>query len=234
MSKLRVLLVLSVVVIAPAISFAGPIAVQTFDAPHGWFTGGGPVGFPQVPIPTALGGPSGPTDPYLLITSNGGNNPGSRLSAINTTEFTGDFPAAGVTAIDMDLRNLGTSDVFLRLLLVDFDGGVPANLALTSAAVFLPAGSDWTTYTFDVTAGGLTVQLGTAAGVLANVDELRLFHNPLPQFNPGMNPPIAASVGVDNIRTGASPNAPEPATLTLLAGGIATLLARRRRSVWRS
>ena len=218
----------------PTISLAAPIALQTFDAPHGWFFGGGAVGVPATPLPLQLGGPGGASDPFLLLTSTGGAGPQSRLSAINTTEFSGDYTAAGVSAISMDLRNFGTSDVFLRLLLLDFDEvtGVPINGALTAAPVFVQAGGAWQSGVFDVTAAGLTLLFpgGTAAGLLANVDELQLFHNPLPEFNPGLGiPAIAATVGVDNIRTGPVAVAPEPATLTLLLGGLAAIAARRRR-----
>lgn len=231
MSKLQVLCVVATLAVVPGVSFAGPIAVQTFDAPHGWFIGGGSGGVPQLPLPTALGGPTGPTDPFLLITSTGASGPGSRLSAINTTEFTGDFPGAGVTSIGMDLRNFGTADVFLRLLLVDLEGGIAVNAALSTTAVSVSAGSNWSTYIFDLSAGALTALLGTTAGALADVDEFRLFHNPVADF-PGTNSAISAVIGVDNIRTGATtPSVPEPAMVTLLAGGISTLLARRRRKV---
>ena len=219
-------------IVVPAIAQAAPIALQTFDDPHGWFFGGGPGGFPATSFPVQLGGPGGATDPYLSLTSTGLAGPQSRLTAINTTEFTGDYTAAGVSAISMDLRNFGTNDLFIRLLLLDFDAitGVPINGALTTAPVFLPSGSGWQNAAFDVTAAGLTLLFpgGTAADLLANVDELRIFHNQLPEFGPNGIPAIAAVLGVDNISTGAVA-APEPATLTLLLGGLAAAVARRRR-----
>ena len=217
---------------APAVSMAAPIALQTFDDPHGWFFGGGPGGILATPFPTQLGGPGGATDPFLLLSSTGFAGPQSRLSAINTTEFTGDYTAAGVSAISMDLRNFGTNDLFMRLLLLDFDPvtGAPINGALTTVPVFLQAGSGWTNGVFDVTAAGLTLLFpgGTAADLLANVDELRIFHNPLAEFGGNGIPAIAATLGVDNIRTGATVVAPEPATLTLLLCGVAAIARRRR------
>ena len=218
---------------APTVSMAGPLTLQTFDDPHAWFFGGGPAGIPETTYPVQLGGPGGPADPFLLLTSTGGGGPRSRLSAINTTEFAGDYTAAGVSAITMDLSNFGGTDLFLRLLLLDFDEvtGAPINGALTTTAHFVPGGSGWHSASFDLTAAGLTLLFpgGTAADLLANVDELRIFHNPAPTFNPGQLPPIAAALGVDNIRTGAVA-APEPATLTLLLAAAAATLARRRRS----
>ena len=234
MRKLLAVLGITLSVLAvPSLSRATPIAVQTFDDPHGWFFGGGPVGILPTAYPVQLGGPGGATDPFLLVTSNGVAGPQSRLSAINTTEFAGNYTATGVSTITMDLRNFGTNDLFLRLLLLDFDDvtGVPINGALTSTPVFVPGGSGWQQGVFDVTAGGLTLLFpgGTAADLLANVDELRIFHNPLPTFSAGGMPAIAATLGIDNIRTGAQAVAPEPATLTLLLGGVAAMAARRRR-----
>ena len=219
--------------VAPATAGAAPIALQTFDDPHGWFFGGGPAGIPPTLYPIQLGGPSGPADPFLFVTSNGGGGPRSRLSAINTTELAGNYTAAGVSTISMDLRNFGTTDLSLRLLLLDFDEitGVPINGAVTSAAVFLPNSSGWQPGAFDVTAVGLTLVFGgSAAALLADVDELRIFHNPAPDFPLTGIPPISAALGVDNINTGAAPTAPEPGVVTLLFGGLAALMARRRRN----
>ena len=216
--------------VVPAAAGASPITLQTFDDPHGWFFGGGAAGVPQTPYPIQLGGPGGVTDPYLFITSNGVSGPGSRLSAINRTELAGDYTAAGVSAITMDFRNFGTTDLFLRLLLVDFDEitGLPVNAAVTSAAVSVASGSPWISGAFDVTASGLTLVLGSSTAALrADVDELRIFHNPAPDF--GGIPPISASLGVDNVFTGAAPTAPEPGVFTLLLGGLAALVARRHR-----
>ena len=221
-----------VAIALPANAAAGPIALQTFDSPHGWFFGGGPGGAPATPFPTQLGGPGGPADPYLFLTSNGVSGPGSRLSAINTTEFAGNYTAAGVTSISMDLRNFGTTDLSLRLLLLDFDEttGIPINGAVTSAAVFLPNGSPWQSGAFNVTAGGLTLVIGSdAAALLADVDELRVIHNPNPDFPIGGVPAIVAALGVDNINTGARPSAPEPTTVALMVGGLAAAMVRRRR-----
>src|SRR3954464_14013122 len=84
--------------------------IDTFqDGIDNWFAGG--LGFGQVPpIPPQVvltGGPGGAGDAFLQITGLGGNGPGSKITAINGTQWAGDYLAAGVTSIALDLRNLG-------------------------------------------------------------------------------------------------------------------------------
>jgi hypothetical protein len=130
----------------------------------------------------------------------------------------------------MDVNNFGPDDLYLRLLLEDFPdapGLPPINLALSSEAVVVPAGSGWTTVHFSLLPSGLqSGGLGTVEGALRNVDTLRIFHNPDPTF-PGPNigiPPVSAELGVDNIT--ASP-IPEPGAWWLAAGGAAFVFTRR-------
>ena len=217
---------------APGISSAGPIMLQTFDDPHGWIFGGGAAGIPATSFGTALGGPGGLADPYLQLVSSGGSGPMSRLTAINKTEWTGSYTAVGATMLEMDFNNLGTSDLSLRLAFFDLDAGVPVNVAFTTLAFAIPAGSGWLHATFDISAAALTAVLGTAPGALAEVDEIRIFHNQNPTSVPGQIPPIAATLGVDNIsRNGvAAPSAPEPALLALLFAAGAASYRRLRRS----
>src|SRR5688572_13016102 len=85
--------------VGQADTFSGGIA--------GWFAGGGPLG--QVPpVPPAVvgsGGPSGAGDSFLQLTSNGSEGPGGRLVGMNAAQWAGNYAAAGVNAISMDLRN---------------------------------------------------------------------------------------------------------------------------------
>jgi hypothetical protein len=133
----------------------------------------------------------------------------------------------------MDVRNFGTTDLSLRLLFVEFTGMAPRSAAVTSEAISVAGGSDWHTIAFDISPSALTAVVGPAFPVadpissLSNAGELRIFHNPAPSFTPQMNPPIAASLGVDNITAAAIP---EPAGWSLVAGGLllASLSLRRR------
>lgn len=185
---------------------------------------------PAPPLNIATGGPAGAGDNFLFLTAIGGNGPGSRLSAINMAQWTGDYTAAGVGSISMDLFNFGPTDLYLRLLIADPVAGPPTNVAISSDAFFLAAGTDWTHAVFSFSPGALTPMLGTVDGALSDVRELRIFHNPDPFFGgpPGSSPPVLVNLGIDNITA-----TPEPGTLLLCATGLVALAAvtrRRRRS----
>jgi hypothetical protein len=197
---------------------------------QGWIAGPG-GGSPVPPVNVPTGGPGGLNDAYLLIRALGGAGPGSRLSAINFAQWTGNYLAAGVAAITMDVNNLGTTDLFLRLLLADPIAGPPNNIVISLAPIVLTAGSGWTNVMFPVIPSALKVLLGSANGALSNATELRIFHNPDPDFpGPGVGiPPIVADLGVDNIT--AVDVVPEPSTAILVGSGVLLLLvgARRRK-----
>lgn len=199
--------------------------IDTFEdgTTQNWTAGGGPFGqVPPVPpanIPT--GGPAGLDDNYLQVTSQGGDGAGSRLVAMNVLgQWSGDYTAAGITLISMDLINLSQSDLEIRLYLENPIPNPPTDDAVTNA-FFLPAGGGWMHATFDVSAGGLTVLNGSAANLLSNVTVLRIMHNPAAGFPP---PSIAAVLGVDNITA-----IPEPSTVFLSALGLGMLLLRTHR-----
>ena len=216
--------------VAAALSFAFSVDAvtlgqrQTFDNPvSGWIIGAGPILGSSTDVPIVpSGGPAGAGDPYMLIESSGGSGPGSRLTAQNFGIWQGDYTAAGIGAISMDVRNFGPEDVYLRLLLLDFVGGVPTNGAFSTTDVHVQAGGNWQTITLPVSIGAVTNLLGSTATALSNVDELRIFHNPNPFFIPGQNPAVTATLGVDNITA-----VPEPGTWVLLAGGFILLSAPR-------
>lgn len=165
--------------------------VSLFGAPH-----------PAPPQNVATGGPAGADDNYLRLTALGGQGPGSRLAVINNVQWTGSYTAAGAAAISLDVNNLGATNLTLRLQLSG-----PAdlsNVAVTTAAVTVPAGSGWLSVSFPIDAASLTATLGNATTLLAGVAEVRLVHNPAANSSP---PVVAALLGVDNV--------------TLLSGGVA-------------
>ncbi|MDX2150190.1 MAG: PEP-CTERM sorting domain-containing protein [Bryobacteraceae bacterium] len=204
--------------------------IDTFEdgTTQGWFV---PGPHPLPPTNIGSGGPGGSADSFLLVTAFAFlPEAGSRFSAHNDSQWAGNYLAAGIGSIIMDVRNFGPDDLYLRLLLEDFEGpGPPVNLALSADAIFVPAQSDWVRVVVPVTAGALLpAGLGTVAGALASVDTLRLFHNPNPEFpGPGVGPPrVTALAGIDNIEAAAIP---EPGTMILVGAGLLLASSFRRR-----
>jgi hypothetical protein len=167
-----------------------------------WYVGS-PHPAPPQNIPG--GGPGGADDNWMLLTSTGGDGPGSRLAVINHTQWAGDYLAAGIDAIGMHLRNPSDVELHIRLLFEDSGGGPPLDLAISRDFV-LPAGSDWTYALFPMAPSDLIVLQGDVEFLLAHVTAIRIFHNPDPGFPP---PPVRAQLGVDNVeaRSGAVPAA---------------------------
>ena len=190
----------------------------------GWFV---PGDSSNVPSNQPSGGPGGSGDAYLRLVSQAGLvGAGSHLSALNDSQWAGNYLAAGVSLIRMDVNNFGPSDLYLGLLFEDFAGaGPPVNLALSANAIFVPANSGWLSVQFPVATANLIAVLGTANGALTSTDTLRIFHNFNPEFpGPGAGiPTVTAVLGIDNITV-----VPEPATLSFLAGGLLALFVRRR------
>jgi hypothetical protein len=216
--------------ILPASAAAIPITPDTFEdgSTMGWHV---PGPSPNPPANIASGGPAGVGDNYLQLVATGVPAVGGRLAVLNSSQWTGNYLAAGITSIRMDVNNFGPAEVILRLLLEDFEGsGPPENLALTVAGVVVPANSGWMSVAFDLSPANLTVEtFGTVLGALSDVDTLRIFHNPDPTFpGPGVGiPPVNVTLGVDNI---VATQVPEPSSLVLLGAGLVAGLARRR---WR-
>ena len=235
MPRFATYLVAAIVAFTPI--SAGAVVVGQLDTfedgtAAGWQIGGGPVGVPSTPLSNVVtGGPAGAGDNYIQITATGGSGPGSRLSAINISQWSGDYTAAGVSAIGMSLSNSGPQDLYLRLLFVELSGTGPVNVAFSTDPIFVPAGSGWIEALFPILPQDLTSPLGTAAGALLNTSELRLFHSTSPTFSPGQNEAVAATLGVDNIR---AMGVPEPSTWAMMLIGFGTIgfaLRRARKSI---
>ena len=181
------------------------------------------------PVNVASGGPSGVDDNYLLLTSIGVDGPGSRLTAFNVGDaWQGDYAALGIGSIRLHARNLGNSDLALRLLVANPGSGPPTDSAFSSTALSLPAGGGWTLLEFSLDPHDLTAGVGSVAGALADVTMLRLFHSSTAGF-PGEA--IVAQLGIDNVFAVGSGGGtvPEPASWLLATTALFGLrLARRR------
>nr|WP_316643784.1 PQQ-dependent sugar dehydrogenase [uncultured Roseateles sp.] len=180
----------------------------------GWSSG---AANPNPPFVTPSGGPAGVGDMFLQLTSSGNFGAGGKLVAFSGAQWAGDYLAGGVTAVAMDLNNMGATDLSLRLW-------VAAPDVMSQQPVLLKAGSGWTHVLFQLTPDALT---GSAAIALGNVSQLRLFHS-TNAFFPGQN--VATQLGVDNISA-----VPEPQTWALLGAGLALIAGLRlRRHRWRA
>jgi hypothetical protein len=220
-------------VLAARPAFAIPIVPDDFEdgTTEGWVANILGMGaHPAPPANVADGGPLGIGDNYLLLTALGGGGNASRLTAINLSDWAGDYIAAGVTAISMSANNMSGVDLFLRLVFEDPIPGPPMNIAYSSDPILLPAGSGWTPIVFPVAPGFLTAPpgFGDVDTALHNTTLIRLYHSEDDNFPNPVFPidTVVAQLGVDNI---AATTIPEPATLTLLATGIGTIAAKRRR-----
>jgi hypothetical protein len=192
-----------------------------------WVVGLLGAAHPAPPVNVPNGGPGGADDAFLRLTSIGGGAvAGSKLAVINLVQWAGDYTAAGVTGISVDVRNFGPDTVDLRLLLENPKGAPPTDSAITPAVV-LASGSDWTNVSFSLAPADLEVLRGSVATLLGDVTVLRFFHGSADAF-PGES--LTALIGIDNVRAlGAAP-VPEPGSLALLGLGLAGLgLSRRRR-----
>ena len=199
--------------------------IDTFAAGvEGWFAGGGPSGQMPAGSPAwvATGGPAGAGDGFLRISSTGSDDAGGRLVAMNVAQWAGNYGAAGISAIAMDLRNLGASDLTVRLYFEDPIPGPPRNEAVTTQGVTVPTGGNWMHALFPIGPGSLTVLQGSATTLLGNTTVLRIFSGTAADFPPER---FAGQLGVDNIQA-----VPEPETFALFAAGLGYVLTRVRRA----
>jgi hypothetical protein len=211
--------------VSPGVTLAVTFGqIDTFEngTTQNWTVALGPNGsHPAPPANIPNGGPAGANDNYLLLTATGSPGAGGRLTVINPSQWAGNYLTAGVTAISMDVYNLGNSDLALRLLFEDPAGGPPTNMAFSTTPILVPAGSGWVSVAFPITTLDLTALIGGVTPALTNATDIRLFHNDLAGF-PG--PEAATLLGVDNIAA-----VPAPPAALLLTTGLAGLWFLRRK-----
>ena len=177
---------------------------------QGWQAGG--FTNPNPPTRVVSGGDEGANDDYMRLTSNGSFGSGGKLVVFNTSQWAGDYLAAGINSIEMMVRNLGTTDLVLRLVLMD----EPRSQALTTnAPVNLTAGGAWTKVTFPLNEQNLTG--GTFDSIMKSVTSFNLVHSPNVISHRNAAPNIAAQLGVDDIH--AVPNVIPAATWNVDANG---------------
>src|SRR5215211_7030752 len=102
----RLVLAFFVIVGSASAARAIPVLQQVNDfeggTTQGWTNG------PNAADPTNVttGGPGGTADNFLRVSARGGAGAGSRLVSFNrASQWTGNYITAGVTGIEMDLKN---------------------------------------------------------------------------------------------------------------------------------
>jgi hypothetical protein len=174
------------------------------DATAGWR--GGQRARPRR---VADGGPGGAGDAYLRI-----GTFSYHLGTRNMDQWTGNYLAAGIDAIEMDLKHInpGTDAVEIRILLFG-PGGAFASANLTD-----PISTDaWQRYRFGLTAADLVYVTGGTGDLndtLTDVSKLLIRHDRAEPTVPSKHPPhITATLGIDNIHA-----VPEPVDLDIKPG----------------
>jgi hypothetical protein len=152
---------------------------------------------PNRPTNVPTGGPAGAGDAYLRNVSTGGlGGSGSHQVMFNRSQWTGDYAAAGVTRVEGDLANFGTTPLVIRVA-VKGPGG---SWYGSNDGFSLPADGAWRHAGFDLAASTTTALTGVESlpDVLAGVTELRILSA---KFGPAFAGDVVAStLGVDNVR----------------------------------
>ena len=213
--------VISLALLLPSIA-SGAISlslVENFSSPTTW-TSGSPN--PTPPVIRENFGPAGTGDSALLVVSSVGSGPGSRLITFDQSTWTGNYSGQGVTGLRMDLRNTGTSNLFIRIA-VNGPGGW-----FVSDGHAVDAGLGYANFLFDLSPAALNPAktnnpiLGTDRdATLASVTEVRIIHNTASDSAIGAE--ANASLRIDNITA-----VPEPKT-AMLFGLMLTIFIKRKR-----
>ena len=146
------------------------------------------------PTVVNTGGPEGAGDAYLEAISSGNGGPGGRQVVFNRQQWTGDFIAAGVISVSVDVKNDGSAPLNMR---IGFELA-PGDNRFISAAQTVPADGLWRKLTFDVSQGGLTSVGGAMSytQVMSGVTEARIFSNAVSDWRGEL---AVSTMGLDNI-----------------------------------
>ena len=193
-----------------------------------WATGA------TLPVNIPNGGPDGVGDNFLELTADGSGANG-KLTVFNRTQWLGDYVDQGIDEISMDLENLGSTTLNIRIAFKSTTSGgtVPGYL---SEAVSLPPDDQWHDEIFQLTSAAMIpIDSPTAFNTFFDDGEaeFRIINEAGTANLDG--DAVTSQLGVDNIQA-----VPEPGVTSLLllfAGGCVacrSLPKLRERSASRS
>jgi hypothetical protein len=177
----------------------------------------------------ANAGPAGAGDNALRVAAAAAG----RVVLVNTAPWTGNFNAAGIRTILIDVRNENAFALQMRLGIASgaIGSGGAGDTYVSAAAIPVAADGLWHRIAINVSGADFVPHTAnsnptpSAASALANVSHFRILHNPIANFL-GANGP--ATFSLDNIRA-----VPEPAAWALAAAPFFALAeAARRRAAW--
>jgi hypothetical protein len=212
-------LVAATVLTAPS---ASAIVFGQLDDFENGTTMGWANGVPGYVVNVNSGGPAGANDNFLQLTSDGVGQ-GGRLTTFNLQQWLGNYVTQGVTSIQLDLRNQGSTQLSIRLA---FKAANTADApGYLSQAISLAPGSGWQRFSISLTASNM-IRVGNAAVhntfFSTGVADVRIINQ---VGTTGLNGDfVTGQIGIDNIRA-----VPEPTSVALIAGGFVLLGWRRFR-----
>jgi hypothetical protein len=167
-------------------------------------------------------GPAGTGDNALRVESS------NRVVVMNQSQWTGNYVAAGIKQISMDVRHQNDFPLALRLGIANgpLGPGGSGDTYVTDDSLAVANDRLWHRIIFKVTAADFVATASNttitpdAAVALANVTVLRVLHNPNPMDFTGAVGP--ATFFLDNITAS---TVPEPGAAGLLIAGIAGVAA---------
>ena len=214
--QIRLLFVAAISFAAPATSLGITLGqIDTFeDGTHqGWFAYPGTGSNPP-------NGPGGSVDHYLSTSAPPSGSSGE-IDVFNRSQWLGNYLAAGVTSVEMDLKNNNESFVTSPLQMrIAIRSGSNVNVGYSSTTAYiLPRDDQWHHAVFSLKADSLTaVALENLSpppltDVLANVLEFHILNSSAPKTTGDTF--IFGGLGIDNIRA-----VPEPAGIATVMTGL--------------